>query len=165
MVRWMNKKTIMIMAIIFIIGISASVIVAGTSGMALFSEKELNTDFKITPSKIFFADDFTVELEEVKKASEEDFTIQGKWGIYDNNREGTFKGFAEGNKIYGKAWYNNEKVYFYLQKNRFPKTFSGVVIYNDNFHFIDGNYIEKNDRFIALWTCENIDGWFAGELL
>ena len=169
MVRWMNKKTIKILAVILIIGISVPVIVTGSSNqeqiMAFFSQNKSSTDIKETQNEMFINGEFSAELEKVDRIPDEDFNIKGKWGIYDNNMEGIFNGFKEGNKFYGKAWYNNEKVYFYLQMNKYLRTFSGVVIYNDNFHSISGNYMEKNERFIALWTCENVDGWFAGELL
>ncbi len=168
MVRWLNKKTIKILAMILIIGLSVPVIVAGTSSqdhiMALFSQSMATSDVK-KARNMLFAEDVAAELEEIKGVPEEDFTIQGKWGIYDNNMEGIFKGFEEENKIYGKTMYNNKKVYFYLQMNTYLRTFTGVVIYNDNFHSISGNYIMKNERFIALWTCESIDGWFTGESL
>jgi len=165
----MNKKTIKIMTIILTIGISIPVIVAGTSSqehiMALFSPNELSMNNKKVQSNMFFTEDSTVELDKVERISEDDFTIRGKWGIYDNNMEGIFRGFQEENKIYGKVVYNNEKVYFYLQMNKYLKTFSGVVIYKNNFYSLNGNYIEKNERFIALWTCENVNGWLTGEML
>ena len=95
----MNKKTIKIMTIILAIGISVPVIVAGTSSqehiIALFSPSELSMNNKKVQSKMFFTEDFTVELEKVERISEDDFTIRGKWGIYDNNMEGIFKGFQD----------------------------------------------------------------------
>ena len=169
MVRWRKKKTIKILATILIIGISVPVIVTGTSNqehiMGLFSQSKLSTDPIETQNEMFFNGEFSAELEKAERIPDENFNIKGKWGIYDNNMEGILKGFEKENKVYGKTWYNNEKVYFYLQMNKYLRTFSGVVIYNDNFYLINGNYMEKNERFIALWTCENVDGWFVGELL
>jgi hypothetical protein len=169
MVRWMNKKPIKILTVILIIGISVPVVATGANNqeqiMTFFSQNILKSDLKETQNDMLYNGEFGAELEKAKYIPDEAFTLQGKWGIYNKNIEGIFKGFEEKNKIYGKALYKNEKVYFYLDMNKYLRTFNGMVIYNDDFHLISGDYIKKNEKFIALWTCENIDGWLAGELL
>lgn len=165
----MNKKTIKVMALILIIGISVPVITAATSNQelvpTLFSVKEPDISTKYTTSKISIADEYVEKVHEAKTIPDEDFNIQGRWGIYSTRNEGEFKGSEEENIICGKAWYNNQKVYFYIKMNKYLRTFDGVVLYNDDFHTIDGNYLKKDGKFIALWTCEGVDGWITGEIL
>jgi hypothetical protein len=165
----MNNKIIKIAALSLVLGISIPIIVTGTTSQeyltALFPQNVVSSDVTTTQVNKMFTEDVAAELEEIKKISDDDFTIKGKWGIYDNNQEGIFKGFEEKNTIYGKSWYNNKQVYFYLQMNTYLRTFTGVIIYEDNFISTTGNYLKKEDRFIALWTCENVDGWFVGEFI
>ena len=165
----MNKKTIKILALILIIGISIPVITAATGNqeeaLSLFSIKENNLELKTTTNRMSIAEDLIEKTQDVSSIPEEDFNIHGRWGIYNTNNEGSFKASEEKNTICGKVLYNTQKVYFYLQMNKVLKKFDGVVLYDDDFHLINGNYLRKNGRFIAMWTCEGVDGWITGELL
>jgi hypothetical protein len=165
----MNKKLIKIMAVVLIIGISAPMIVTAASNqgdvLTLFSNKKPGLETQTKFYKTSSADSIAEKVETVDSISEENFNIVGKWGIYDNNREGSFKGMDDKNSICGKTWYKNEKVYFYIQMNRITHTFNGVVIYNDNFHDIKGTYLKKDGKFIALWKTEFMEGWMAGEII
>ena len=158
-----------IMAVILIIGISVPVVTVAANKqeevLSFLSKKEPNISIKYTTNKISIADDYIEKIQGIKTIPEEDFNIQGRWGVYDTNKEGPFKGNEDKNTFCGKAWYNNQKVYFYIKMNKFLRTFDGVVLYNDNFHIINGNYLRKNGNFIALWTCECVDGWITGEIL
>lgn len=165
----MNKKTMKILAILFIICISIPVIAVATTDqqelLSIFKKEESQLyNEKISTNSLSITD-LSKKVFEVERIPEDKYNINGKWGIFNRGNEGTFKGFENKNEICGKGWYKNEKVYFYIQLSKLLGTFSGIVIYKDNFHSINGNYIKKNGKYVALWKVEGIEGWFAGEML
>jgi len=165
----MNRMLVKIMVVFIIIGISVPVIVVAANNqddiLTFFVNKK--SESKTDPST-FMNNIDDIELDKVtdiKTMPDSDFNIFGKWGIYDSTDEGAFKGLEEKDAIYGKAWYNNHKVYFYIQLNKYVHTFKGIIIFNDNFYDLNGNYLKKDGKFIAMWYTEIIEGWIAGEII
>lgn len=160
---------IKIVAISIILGLSIPMIVTAASNqdgiLTFISNKDSDLKSSCKPDQINSDFDIAYKTDELEKLPEEEFNIRGRWGIYNSKNEGTFKGLEEQNTICGKSQYNSEKVYFYVQMNKYSNTFKGIVIYKDIFYTLNGNYLKKDGKFIALWTTENMEGWIAGELL
>jgi len=165
----MNRKLIKIAAIVVILALSIPMIVTAASNngdiLSFISKKDSDLKYGSEADEITMDLDVAYKTDELERLPEEDFNIRGRWGIYNSKNEGTFKGLEDQNTICGKTLFDNEKIYFYVQMNKYSQTFKGVVIYKDNFYTLNGNYLKKDGKFIALWTTENKEGWIAGELL
>lgn len=104
-----------------------------------------------------------VEIENDEYEPFGEHNMIGKWGLYNSFDDGDYIALKTGTEIFGRVSYDEGYQYFYIFLRPFLKTFNGVVLINDEFHSINGNYMTRQGKFTAMWELNNQEGWFVGQ--